>query len=211
MQVQSATRNPHPSQILKSFNFTSVSSLLCFHFPILAHEQILSSPFSTFINIHHPIPPFASQASLTLNPSLTHLSLPLQDPRTSIPMFMSKYQLTANFAANRFSIGVFLPCPPSPSAHNHVVSSHSSCLAAAPAPAASITSLTLARLLIRCACNCICRRCRGWEDAKGSPRRRGRAGLHHCHGLPPSQYVRCRSGQHLKTLLLLHHLLPLLA
>mmetsp|Transcript_23315 Transcript_23315/g.58450 ORF Transcript_23315/g.58450 Transcript_23315/m.58450 type:complete len:278 (+) Transcript_23315:221-1054(+) len=30
----------------------------------------------------------------------------MQDPRTSIPTFMSKYHLQANFAANRFSIGV---------------------------------------------------------------------------------------------------------
>jgi len=30
----------------------------------------------------------------------------MQDPRTSIPTFMSKYGMQANFAANRFSIGV---------------------------------------------------------------------------------------------------------
>src|SRR6056300_802369 len=105
MQVQHTTRNPQPTSISNSqiLQFHISPLFLCFHFPILAHEQIPSSPFSTFINIHHPIPPFASQASLTLPPSLTSpssLSLPLQDPRTSIPMFMSKYQLTANFAAN---------------------------------------------------------------------------------------------------------------
>ncbi len=33
-----------------------------------------------------------------------------KDPRTSIPTFMSKYGLQANFAANRFSIGEKCVC-----------------------------------------------------------------------------------------------------